>query len=140
MTSENVESLYDLIDYLFDKMNIQVEMTEQNIIEYISNFSSKVINWVVISNTIKIILIIITLLISAIIMRRIIKKYNLFHKAYTGFKEEETPRLIIYSAILVVVFGFQLMLFVKCIMYIIQLIHCAIFPEKVVLEFINKYL
>jgi len=141
MKSADIQSVYDVIDYLFDKMNIRVEMTETQIVSFVSDFSRKLITWTIISDIIKILIVSAVLVVSTVILKKVKEKIK--DKIKLKHSMEETlqvwePNL---KSILNMI---EVLIYILCIIilgtHIFELVECLVFPEKIIAEFISNYL
>lgn len=144
MNSSDVQSMYDLIDYLFDKMNVRIEMTEEQVVNFVSKFSTKVVIWTIVSNAFKLAIALAVVIAVTIIVKKIMKKFNVKDAIKIGFKDEasskQLQKAMCYCFAICVVALFQIIMISRIVVFTSQIVQSLLFPEKIVLEFVSKYL
>lgn len=127
------QSLYDVIDYFFDKLNLRVEMTQEQVIGFVQQLSQKIVTYTIITNMITMLFNICLIIAIAILVKKVLKNKKLIDKMDKHDKCIKYIFIIVMLFILSIAIGYLIASIVKIIL-------CLTFPEKIILEFINKYI
>lgn len=134
--------LLSTLEMLIDKFNLTLEVSSEQIKEFGSTMATKIVHWELIESF----LIIAILLILAVVIRKLDKKYindsfqNLINLCKTSEINREYDKLVAKLLIKVVTFICYVVFIGNIIKNIVDIILCLTFPEKIILEFIGSYI
>lgn len=128
----------ETLEYLLNKFNVTIDVSKEALNTYIKNFCQKIVVYETIM-AIVVLMIGIALLILSIYL---FKKYKIVSsiKEYMNEDEDSAIDKVLSS----VRFTLTILLLLSSIVVIICCIHnlaeCIFFPEKIILEFLGKYI
>ena len=134
--------LFNTLELLIDKFNLTLEVSSEQIKEFGSTMATKIVHWELIESF----LIIAALLILAVVIKKLEKKYikdsfqNLVNLCKTSEINREYDKLVAKLLIKIAAFICYVVFIGNIIKNIVDIILCLTFPEKVILEFIGSYI
>lgn len=133
------ETFYEYIMNWLDKLNIELEVTQSELKEALSVISEKVIAYEVITSIVTMLLFIAAIVLMIIVFLKVTKCKSI--KAGIQYTKKldinaDLDKVLIILVIAVLLFFTILGIVIQ----VIDIIECIVFPEKIILEFIGRYL
>lgn len=129
------------IAYLIDKFNVTIDLTGKQIQEFSEQFVRKIIYWEIITS-IAIIIVSIAIILAIIVVKKKdnkIKKQLDFIKKCSGL-DDTSSDFILYKIFNAALAFIVIICAINIISNTCDLVLCASFPEKIVLQFISNYI
>lgn len=140
--------LTETLGYLIDKFNLTLEVSSEQIKEFSTQMAEKIITWEFVTSLVAIAGWVLVLLFIARVheqfkigsFKELNKQYNELWNT-TGDRARQDVDKLTMKYIFKIVVIFLLLLFTSFIISELKdIVMCAVFPEKVILEFISNYL
>lgn len=133
------QTFYEYIMNWLDKFNISVEVTQSELKDTLANISSKAVKYEMITSIIWLILCTIAVIIAYRVLINITKtkgiKNVIKYMDRVDISKNEDKILFCIITIMAIVFAV-----IGIISQVVDITECILFPEKIVLEFIGRYL
>jgi uncharacterized Tic20 family protein len=125
---EITNGIIQVIDKLSEKFGIAFDWSSQNVMPYIEELGTKIINFKIATSWVWIIISILLLLLSLVFLFISIKR--LFSKKYNDFSESDILFVIISSA-------FSIFSFVLIGIQVYTIVTCYTLPEIIIFEYVQ---
>ena len=133
------EDTLNSIEHILDKLNITLEISKAELLNYINSLGAKIITYEIIMNILAI-LICIVILIALISFEkkgnRLKKDIKACKDSFNDSKDNNTKALVNCAVALFI----AIMESIRLVIAITNLVMCFVFPEKIILEFISRYI
>lgn len=133
------EDTLNSIEHILDKLNITLEISKAELLNYINSLEAKIITYEIIMNILAI-LICIVILIALISFEkkgnRLKKDIKACKDSFNDSKDNNTKALVNCAVALFI----AIMESIRLVIAITNLVMCFVFPEKIILEFIARYI
>ena len=133
------EDILNSIEHILDKLNITLEISKAELLNYINSLGAKIITYEIIMNILAI-LICIVILIALISFEkkgnRLKKDIKACKDSFNDSKDNNTKALVNCAVALFI----AIMESIRLVIAITNLVMCFVFPEKIILEFISRYI
>lgn len=146
--SETLNSeLTNTLEYLIDKFNLTLELSSEQIKEFSMQLTEKIINWEFITSLVAIAGWVLAILFIIRVhehfkistFKELNEQYNKLWETTNDNRIEIDKVMFKYSFKIIVIF-FVLMFTSFIVGELKDIILCAVFPEKIIIEFISSYL
>lgn len=146
--SETLNSeLTNTLEYLIDKFNLTLELSSEQIKEFSMQLTEKIINWEFITSLVAIAGWVLAILFIIRVhehfkistFKELNEQYNKLWETTSDNRIEIDKVMFKYSFKIIVIF-FVLMFTSFIVGELKDIILCAVFPEKIIIEFISSYL
>lgn len=133
------EDTLNSIEHILDKLNITLEISKAELLNYINSLGAKIITYEIIMNILAI-LICVVILIALISFE---KKGNRLKKDIKACKDslndskDNNTKAIVNCAVALFI---AIIESIRLVIAITNLVMCFVFPEKIILEFIARYI
>ena len=157
--NNTVNSLSDeiikVIEYFGTKLNLTLDVKSEQLLEFSEQLAYKIVRWELLSSAVELTIWTTIIVIAIIVTLKLNKKFNAFNKMkcallgakyvedYDDIKNKSEAAVdgvgfcMIYAFIAVMCFALALP---TVIGNIVDISKCLLFPEKIIIEFIAKYL
>lgn len=133
------EDTLNYIEHILDKLNITLEISKAELLNYINSLGAKIITYEIIMNILAI-LICVVILIALISFEkkgnRLKKDIKACKDSFNDSKDNNTKALVNCAVALFI----AIMESIRLVIAITNLVMCFVFPEKIILEFIARYI
>lgn len=141
-------SFYDYVQMWLNKLNITVNLTKTDIITEADKIAHKIILYEIITSAVWLVVIICIWLCMCIVYRKYFKQYNMLQIVKNtiipeiNINRDEKQEKIGWQFTLCFYIGLSIILItIPCfIIQTIDIINCIVFPEKVIMDFIGRYM
>ncbi len=133
------QTFYEYIMNWLDKFNISVEVTQSELKDTLTNISSKAVKYEMITSIIWLILCIVVVIIAYKVLVNITKTKGIKNviKYMDSVDISKNGDKILFCIITIMAIVFAV---IGIISQVVDITECILFPEKIVLEFIGRYL
>lgn len=133
------ETFYEYIMDWLDKLNISLEVTQSELKEALSIISRKAVAYEMITSIVSIVIFMIVIVIMLAVFLKITGYKNI--KSGIQYVKKLDINKNLDKTLIIMIIAILLFFTLVCIVtQVIDIIECIVFPEKIILEFIGRYL
>lgn len=133
------ETFYEYIMDWLDKLNISLEVTQSELKEALSIISRKAVAYEIITSIVSIVIFMIVIVIMLAVFLKITGYKNI--KSGIQYVKKLDINKNLDKTLIIMIIAILLFFTLVCIVtQVIDIIECIVFPEKIILEFIGRYL
>lgn len=133
------ETFYEYIMDWLDKLNISLEVTQSELKEALSTISRKAVAYEMITSIVSIVIFMIVIVIMFAVFLKITGYKNI--KSGIQYVKKLDINKNLDKTLIIMIIAILLFFTLVCIVtQVIDIIECIVFPEKIILEFIGRYL
>lgn len=133
------ETFYEYIMDKLDKLNISLEVTQSELKEALSIISRKAVAYEMITSIVSIVIFMIVIVIMLAVFLKITGYKNI--KSGIQYVKKLDINKNLDKTLIIMIIAILLFFTLVCIVtQVIDIIECIVFPEKIILEFIGRYL
>lgn len=133
------ETFYEYIMDWLDKLNISLEVTQSELKEALSIISRKAVAYEMITSIVSIVIFMIVIVIMLAVFLKITGCKNI--KSVIQYVKKLDINKNLDKTLIIMIIAILLFFTLVCIVtQVIDIIECIVFPEKIILEFIGRYL
>lgn len=133
------ETFYEYIMDWLDKLNISLEVTQSELKEVLSIISRKAVAYEMITSIVSIVIFMIVIVIMLAVFLKITGYKNI--KSGIQYVKKLDINKNLDKTLIIMIIAILLFFTLVCIVtQVIDIIECIVFPEKIILEFIGRYL
>lgn len=133
------ETFYEYIMNWLDKLNISLEVTQSELKETLSIISKKAVAYEMITSIVSVVIFMAAIVIMITVFLKITGCKNI--KSGIQYVKKLDINKNLDKTLIIMIIAILLFFTLVCIVtQVIDIIECIVFPEKVILEFIGRYL
>lgn len=133
------ETFYEYIMNWLDKLNISLEVTQSELKETLSIISKKAVAYEMITSIVSIAIFMIVIVIMLAVFLKITGCKNI-KSGIQCVKKLDINKNLDKTLIIMIIAVLSFFTLIGIATQVIDIIECIVFPEKVILEFIGRYL
>lgn len=133
------ETFYEYIMDWLDKLNISLEVTQSELKEALSIISRKAVAYEMITSIVSVVIFITAIVIMIAVFLKITGCKNI-KSGIQCVKKLDINKNLDKTLIIMIIAVLSFFTLVGIATQVIDIIECIVFPEKVILEFIGRYL
>lgn len=133
------ETFYEYIMNWLDKLNISLEVTQSELKETLSIISKKAVAYEMITSIVSIAIFMIVIVIMLAVFLKI-TGYKNIKSGIQCVKKLDINKNLDKTLIIMIIAVLSFFILIGIATQVIDIIECIVFPEKVILEFIGRYL
>ena len=133
------ETFYEYIMDWLDKLNISLEVTQSELKEVLSIISRKAVAYEMITSIVSIAIFMIVIVIMLAVFLKITGCKNI-KSGIQCVKKLDINKNLDKTLIIMIIAVLSFFTLIGIATQVIDIIECIVFPEKVILEFIGRYL
>lgn len=133
------ETFYEYIMDWLDKLNISLEVTQSELKEALSIISRKAVVYEMITSIVSIVIFMIVIVIMLAVFLKITGCKNI-KSGIQYVKKLDINKNLDKTLIIMIIAVLSFFTLIGIVTQVIDIIECIVFPEKVILEFIGRYL
>lgn len=135
----NQETFYEYIMNWLDKLNISLEVTQSELKETLSIISKKAVAYEMITSIVSVVIFMAAIVIMITVFLKITGCKNI--KSVIQYVKKLDINKNLDKTLIIMIIAILLFFTLVCIVtQVIDIIECIVFPEKIILEFIGRYL
>lgn len=140
--SSSQETFYQYIMDWLDKFNLKVEVSQEELKSTLTNIATKAVKYELVTSIIQLVFIVVCMYIAYRLFKYLVGTKNIKESVLKIksintidiVKEPDTiVKIVVFCVAIVMLFAFA-------ISEVVDIVECLVFPEKVVIEFIGRYL
>lgn len=133
------ETFYEYIMNWLDKLNISLEVTQSELKETLSIISKKAVAYEMITSIVSVVIFMAAIVIMITVFLKITGCKNI--KSGIQYVKKLDINKNLDKTLIIMIIAILLFFTLVCIVtQVIDIIECIVFPEKIILEFIGRYL
>lgn len=133
------ETFYEYIMDWLDKLNISLEVTQSELKEALSIISKKAVAYEMITSIVSVVIFMAAIVIMITVFLKITGCKNI--KSGIQYVKKLDINKNLDKTLIIMIIAILLFFTLVCIVtQVIDIIECIVFPEKIILEFIGRYL
>lgn len=133
------ETFYEYIMDWLDKLNISLEVTQSELKEALSIISKKAVAYEMITSIVSVVIFIAAIVIMITVFLKITGCKNI-KSGIQCVKKLDINKNLDKTLIIMIIAVLSFFTLIGIVTQVIDIIECIVFPEKVILEFIGRYL
>lgn len=133
------ETFYEYIMNWLDKLNISLEVTQSELKETLSIISKKAVAYEMITSIVSIAIFMIVIVIMLAVFLKITGCKNI-KSGIQCVKKLDINKNLDKTLIIMIIAVLSFFTLIGIVTQVIDIIECIVFPEKIILEFIGRYL
>lgn len=133
------ETFYEYIMNWLDKLNISLEVTQSELKETLSIISKKAVAYEMITSIVSVVIFMAAIVIMIAVFLKITGCKNI-KSGIQCVKKLDINKNLDKTLIIMIIAVLSFFTLIGIVTQVIDIIECIVFPEKVILEFIGRYL
>lgn len=133
------ETFYEYIMNWLDKLNISLEVTQSELKETLSIISKKAVAYEMITSIVSVVIFMAAIVIMITVFLKITGCKNI-KSGIQCVKKLDINKNLDKTLIIMIIAVLSFFTLIGIVTQVIDIIECIVFPEKVILEFIGRYL
>lgn len=133
------ETFYEYIMDWLDKLNISLEVTQSELKEALSIISKKAVAYEMITSIVSVVIFIAAIVIMITVFLKITGCKNI-KSGIQCVKKLDINKNLDKTLIIMIIAVLSFFTLIGIVTQVVDIIECIVFPEKVILEFIGRYL
>lgn len=133
------ETFYEYIMNWLDKLNISLEVTQSELKETLSIISKKAVAYEMITSIVSVVIFMAAIVIMITVFLKITGCKNI-KSGIQCVKKLDINKNLDKTLIIMIIAVLSFFTLIGIVTQIIDIIECIVFPEKVILEFVGRYL